>query len=307
MPDIVCVFGGDHIYRMDISQMIDYHNDKKADVTIAAIPVPVEKASDFGVIEVDRDFHIIGWEEKPKKPKEMPTRPGYALCSMGNYVFDRTILINELENDAVNASSKHDFGHNVIPGMMKSGRRVYAYDFYTNEVPGVDHHEEQGYWRDVGDIDSYWEANMDLVNVTPIFNLYNSEWRTRTHSYQAPPAKFVFNQEERRGAATDSIVADGCIISGGLLHRCVLSPYVRINSYSQIEDSILMHGVNVGRHAIIKKAIIDKGVDIPPHTQIGVDHDEDRARGFTVSPGGVTVVSKNAVIAPSPKLAEMKK
>ncbi|MEB3287974.1 MAG: glucose-1-phosphate adenylyltransferase [Vampirovibrionales bacterium] len=299
MPDIVCVFGGDHIYRMDVSQMVATHREKNADVTIAAIPVPVERAREFGVIEVDEDFRIIAWQEKPKNPKEMPGRPGFSLCSMGNYIFQREALIEETERDAADTSSKHDFGHNVIPHMIKSGRAVYAYDFYTNEIPGVTSEEEQGYWRDVGDIDSYWEAHMDLVNVSPVFNLYNGEWPIRTHSYQAPPAKFVFDEDQRRGTATDSLVSDGCIISGGRLHRCVLSPHVRINSFSHIEDSILMHGVNVGRYAVIKKAIIDKGVEIPPNTQIGVDTEEDKARGFTVSPGGVTVVAKGTVLSTS--------
>lgn len=298
-PDLVCVFGGDHIYRMDVSQMIEFHQDNQAELTIAAIPVPVQRATELGVIQVDEQFRIIGWEEKPAKPKEIPNRPGWALASMGNYVFDANVLVDELTQDAKDTQSRHDFGHNIIPAMLKSGRRVFAYDFYTNQIPGVSSHEEQAYWRDVGDIDSYWEANMDLVDVAPVFNLYNEDWRIRTHSYQAPPSKFVFDLDERRGVATDSIVADGCIISGGKLHRCVLSPYCRINSFSNVEESILMHGVHIGRHAEIRKAIIDKGVEIPAHARIGIDPQEDRARGFYVSPGGVTVVAKGTVIVPT--------
>ncbi len=296
MPDIVCVFGGDHIYKMDVTQMITYHREKKADLTIAAIPVPVEKASAFGVIEVNSEYEVVGWEEKPANPKEMPDKPGWALASMGNYVFYRDILIQELERDAADPKSQHDFGHNVIKAML--GRhRVFVYDFHTNIVPGTSE-AERGYWRDVGDIDSYWEANMDLVDVQPTFNMYHKQWPIRTFSYQAPPSKYVHDQEDRRGTAVNSIVSDGCIISGGMLKRCVLSPYCRINSFSTIEDTIIMNSVNVGRHALIRKAIIDKNVDIPPNTRIGYDRYEDEERGFYVSPGGVTVVPKGAVIKP---------
>ncbi len=301
MPDLVCVFGGDHIYRMDVGQMIDYHKRQSADLTIAAIPVPVKDASEFGVIEVDSMFRVTGWQEKPENPKEIPGRPGWALASMGNYVFNRDVLVEELVEDAAKEDSAHDFGKNVILNMIEKGRRVFVYDFATNTVPGQNE-EERGYWRDVGTIDAYWEANMDLVEIKPVFNLYNKGWPLKTYSYQAPPAKYVFNDEERRGFATDSIVSDGCIISGGRLVRCVLSPYCRVNSFSLVEESILMHGVNVGRHAKIRRAIIDKGVDIPPHTRIGYNKEEDEARGFYVSEGGITVVPKGAVI-PATKTA----
>lgn len=298
-PSVVCVFGGDHIYKMDVSQMMDYHEDQEADLTIAAIPVPLDQASEFGIIEVDENYRVTGWQEKPKNAKPMPDRPGYALASMGNYIFNREILVNELIEDAANPNSQHDFGKNVIASMIDKGRRVFVYDFATNVVPGQTD-KEQGYWRDVGTIDAYWEANMDLVAIEPIFNLYHREWPIKTYSYQAPPAKYIFNDEERRGFATDSIVSDGCIISGARLFRCVLSPYCRINSFAHVEDSILMHNVQVGRYAQIRRAIIDKHVEIPAHTRIGYDRAEDEARGFYVSEGGITVVPKGTVLAENP-------
>lgn len=293
-PDYIAVFGGDHIYKMDIRQMLHYHQEQDADLTIAAIPVPVSQAHEFGIIEIDPNYRVIGWQEKPRQPKEIPGQPGWALASMGNYLFNRDVMIEGLERDAQQEASHHDFGKDVIAAMYPN-HRVYVYDFLQNTLPGMKP-EERGYWRDVGTIDAYWESNMDLVTVSPVFNLYNPDWPIRTFSYQAPPSKFVFDDDERRGFATDSLVSDGCIISGGHLSRCVLSPYVRINSFSRVEDSILMHGVNVGRHAKIRKAIIDKGVEIPAGTRIGYDAEEDRARGFYVSPTGITVIPKGAKI-----------
>lgn len=294
-PDYVCVFGGDHIYKMDISQMTAYHVMNKAELTIAAIPVPVQRAREYGVLAVDESYKIIGWDEKPENPREIPGQPGWALASLGNYVFNKGVLIEELHKDAANKNSKHDFGHSIIPQMLAENRVVYAYDFHSNTYPGLTD-KERGYWRDVGDIDSYWEAHMDLVDVSPVFNLYNRGWPIRTFSYQAPPSKYVFDQDDRRGTATDSIVADGCIISGGRLHRCVFSPYVRINSFSVVVESILMHGVNVGRHAQLNRTLIDKGVEIPAHARIGFNREEDIAKGYYVSPGGVTVVAKGTII-----------
>jgi glucose-1-phosphate adenylyltransferase len=306
MPSLVAVFGGDHIYKMDVSQMVDYHKMQSADLSIAAIPVPISQASEFGIIEVDSMFRVTGWQEKPKtNVKEIPGRPGWALASMGNYIFNREVLIEELLLDAANENSAHDFGKNVIADMMNKGRRIFVYDFASNTVAGQSK-IEQGYWRDVGTIDAYWEANMDLVDTSPVFNLYNREWPVKTFSYQAPPAKYVFDQEERRGFATDSIVSDGCIISGGRLVRCVLSPFCRVNSYSLVEESILMHGVHVGRHAKIRRAIIDKGVEIPAHSRIGYNREEDELRGFYVSEGGVTVVPKGAIISPHPEPVEVR-
>lgn len=293
-PTHVAVFGGDHIYKMDIRQMRAYHDLNDADLTISAIPVPVESASELGIIEIDENYRVIGWQEKPKQPKEIPGRPGWCLASMGNYIFDSKVLIDELQTDAMSDVSHHDFGKDIITSMYQR-RAVYVYDFATNVHKGQGA-QEKGYWKDVGTIDAYWEAHMDLVSVSPVFNLYNSKWHLRTYSYQAAPAKFVFDEGERRGFATDSMVSDGCIISGGHLDSCILSPYVRVNSFSKIEESILLHGVNVGRHAKIKKAIIDKGVEIPPYTEIGYDHEFDRARGFYVSEGGVTVVAKGTKI-----------
>jgi glucose-1-phosphate adenylyltransferase len=293
MPEWVCVFGGDHVYKMDINQMLQCHKDVGADLSIAAIPCPLEKASAFGVLEVDASGRVISWLEKPPHPKPMPGRPDMALVSMGNYIFNRSVLLEELTEDAALPDSHHDFGKDIIKSMI-TRRNVFAYDFNQNVVPGetdLDH----AYWRDVGDIDQYWESHMDLVSVTPIFNLYNRDWPIRTYSYQAAPSKFVFDSDDRRGIATDSIAADGCIISGGRIHRSVLSPFCRINSFSAIEESILLHGVNVGRHARIRRAIIDKGVEIPPGLHIGYDRAEDEARGLSVSPHGVTVVPKGTV------------
>lgn len=293
-PEFVAVFGGDHIYKMDVRQMLSFHQEKRAELTIAALPVPVDQAGEFGIIEIDSNYRVIGWQEKPKDPREIPGQPGWALASMGNYIFNREVMLEELIDDAENENSAHDFGKDIIASMYKR-RNVFVYDFNQNTHPGM-RPEEAGYWRDVGNIDAYWESSLDLVTVSPVFNLYNPGWPIRTFSYQAAPAKFVFADDDRRGVATDSLVSDGCIISGGQIDRCVLSPYVRINSFSKIEESILMHGVNVGRYVQIRKAIIEKGVDIPPYTRIGYDREEDRARGFYVSPGGVTVVAKGTEI-----------
>jgi glucose-1-phosphate adenylyltransferase len=295
MPNLVCVFGGDHIYKMDVSQMIEYHRKQSADLTIAAIPVLASQASELGIAQVDSMYRLTGWQEKPARPAEMPDRPGYALASMGNYIFNRDVLLEELMEDATRPDSQHDFGKNVIPAMLKKGRRIFIYDFSLNMVPGQTE-AERGYWRDVGTIDAYWEANMDLVHISPTFNLYHREWPLKTFFYHLPPSKYVFDDAERRGFATDSLVSDGCIISGGRLIRCVLSPSCRVNSFSLVEESILMHGVNVGRHAKIRRAIIDKNIEIPAHTRIGYDRDEDVARGFHVSEGGITVVPKGVVL-----------
>ncbi len=294
-PDYVCVFGGDHVYKMDVRQMLNYHIKKGAELTVSAIPKAVGEASSFGIIEVDRKWRINGFEEKPKNPKPIPGRPNMALASMGNYIFNTGVLLEEVTADAKKKDSRHDFGKDIIPSIRKK-RRLFAYDFASNKIPGMTF-AEKGYWMDVGSLDAYWQASMDLVAVSPVFNLYNSEWPIRTYYPTCPPAKFVFADKERDrvGIATDSIVSEGCIISGGQINRSILSPQVRINSYSYVTESILMEGVNVGRHAKIKRAIIDKFVDIPQGMEIGYNGKEDKKR-FYVTESGIVVVPKEAVL-----------
>ena len=295
-PDYVCVFGGDHIYKMDVSQMLDYHKATNSDLTISAIPVPIEEASEFGIIEVDKDWKLINFVEKPQTPpKPLPNNPNMCLASMGNYIFDKETLLNSLFDDAENETSNHDFGKNIIPNLLKEGKNIYIYNFNENHFPGMSN-SEKGYWRDVGCIDAYWQANMDLLDYSPELNLYSKEWPLRTFNYNFPPAKFIWQEGDRIGKATNSMVSEGCIISGGSLSRCVLAPKVRINSFSQVTDSILMENVSIGRHSEINKAIIDKNVIIPADTKIGFDKKADEERGFYVSPGGITVVPKGAIL-----------
>jgi glucose-1-phosphate adenylyltransferase len=290
-PEYVFVFGADHIYRMDTRQMLDFHADQRADCTVAAIPVPIEEAGGFGCITVDGNGRMIDFQEKPQNPVPMPGSTTHVLASMGNYLFTTESLVQEIVRDA-GSESAHDFGRSIMTEMYKRAK-VCVYDLAQNKVPGQGPNEA-GYWRDVGDLDTYYDANMDLVSVDPRFSLYNSKWPVFTApNHQSAPAKFIFNDlaDKRIGSATDSLVSEGCIISGGHVHRCVLSPNVRVNSYSEVTDSILFEGVNVGRHARIRKTIIDKNVDIPPGTTIGFDPDEDRKR-FFVSPAGTVVVPK---------------
>jgi glucose-1-phosphate adenylyltransferase len=291
-PEYVCVFGGDHIYQMDINQMLDFHINKKAEVTIAAVPVPASESRQFGVIEVDDHWRVTGFEEKPAKGKAIPHHPEMILASMGNYIFNRKILTTVLEEDAILQDSAHDFGKTILT-KLHLHHPVYAYNFLTNEIPGGEE-KERGYWRDVGTIDSYYQANMDLIAVDPIFNLYNYRWPLRTVHYDYPAAKFVFADFDtnRAGVATDSMISEGCIVSGGRVDRSILSPRVMIHSYSSVQDSILMHGVDVGRYAKINRTIVDKGVKIPAGCKIGYDEEEDRARGFHISDQGVVVVPK---------------
>ena len=295
-PNYVCVFGGDHIYKMDVSQMLAYHKEKQAALTIAAIPIPIEEASEFGIMEVDDNWRLTSFIEKPKtKPKSIPGHPELCLASMGNYIFGRDVLVDALERDAKIEDSNHDFGKNVIPMLLNEGKPVYVYNFKDNAFSGMTD-AERGYWKDVGSIDAYWQANMDLLDSCPELNLYAKEWPLRTFNYNYPPAKFIWQEGDRVGMATNSMVSEGCIVSGGSLSRCILSPKVRINSYSQVSDSILMENVNVGRHCEIRNAIIDKNVEIPPHTKIGFDREVDTQRGFFVSPNGITVVPKGAIL-----------
>ena len=292
----VCVFGGDHVYKMDVRQMLDYHYKKDADITISAIPVDINLAGEYGVIEVDDDWRLTGFIEKPKeKPKSMPNDPTKCLVSMGNYIFKAKSLVEELKEDALDINSDHDFGKNVIPNMLNRGRKVYVYDFSSNKFPGMTP-SERGYWRDVGNIDSYFQANMDLLAYDPELNLYSNEWPLRTFNYNFPPAKFIWDEDKRLGVAKNSLVSEGCIISGGSLSNCVLSPKVHINSYCHISHSILLENVSIGRYSKINRAIIDKNVEIPPHTEIDINKEDDLKRGFYVSGGGITVVPKDAII-----------
>ncbi len=293
-PEYVCVFGGDHIYKMDVNQMLQEHINNDADLTIATIPVPMAEAQHFGVVEIDADYRVTGFVEKPKEGvKTIPDRPDMILASMGNYIFKANLLIDVLQRNALR-NAGIDFGKEIIPEMYPR-MKVYAYDFGTNYIPGEDAHN-QGYWRDVGTIDSYFSAALDLVSVTPQFNLYNQMWPIVSAPLHQPPAKFVFadSRSARIGIATDSLVSDGSIISGGTINRCVLHPRVRINSYTDIDESILMDGVEVGRHSKIRRAIIDKGVKLPPGTVIGYDPEADRQR-FSVTDSGIVVVPKGQV------------
>ncbi|QDT70650.1 Glucose-1-phosphate adenylyltransferase [Planctomycetes bacterium MalM25] len=290
-PSHVVILAGDHIYKMNYAKLVQYHEQQKADLTIAALTVPKEEATAFGVMQVDGDQRVVGFEEKPAEPKTVPGDPDNCLASMGIYVFNAPLLFDELCRDATLPESAHDFGKNIIPSIIDS-RRVFAFPFRDENRGG------QAYWRDVGTIDAYYEANLELTNVAPQLNLYDDHWPIRTHQLNLPPAKTVFAADDggdegpRRGEALDSLVNHGAILSGGVARKCVIGPSARINSYSLVEESILFAGVNVGRRCRIRRAIIDKGVQIPEGTEIGYDHDADRARGFTVSPGGVTVIAK---------------
>ena len=295
-PKYVCVFGGDHVYKMDVSQMHAYHKEMNADLTISAIPVPLELASEYGIIEVDENWRLTNFIEKPTtKPKTIPGNNKMCLASMGNYIFTTDQLVSALNEDAINNNSSSDFGKNIIPQMLKENKNIFVYDFSKNEVPEM-LDSEKGYWRDVGTIDAYWSANMDLISHDPELNLYSKAWPIRTYNYNDPPAKFIWEENDRVGMATNSLVSEGCVISGGSLSKCILSPQVRINSFSNISESILMENVNVGRYCEIKKAIIDKNVDIPPYTKIGVSREDDIKRGFHVTKNGITVVPKGAVL-----------
>lgn len=293
-PGVVAVFGADHIYRMDIRQMIDAHLDADADITVSVRPFPVEEAHQFGCLEVDERMRVSRFLEKPEHPPPIPGDPSRAMVSMGNYLFNMNVLRRVLEQDHLDTSSKHDIGGNILPHWYDE-LHVMAYDFEKNVVPGSTD-AERGYWRDVGTLQSYWQASMDLVSITPAFNLYNLEWPLLTARMDYPPAKFVFADSEsnRVGVATDSLVSEGCVISGAHIDRCVLSPAVRVNSFASVGESVLFAGVDVGRRARIRRAIVDKGVRIPPGIVIGEDAEEDRARGIHVSPEGLRVVPSDA-------------
>lgn len=289
-PDYVIVFGADHIYRMDPAQMLSQHIDSGAGVTTAAIPVPLDGASQFGIIDADSNGKINQFLEKPENPPSMPGRPDMAFASMGNYVFNADVLREVVLADAADDESRHDIGGNLMP-MLTERDLAHVYDFAENDVPGQED-RERGYWRDVGTLDAYYEASMDLIATSPVFNLYNEEWPIFTWHFPWPPAKFVHDEGSRRGMAVNSIVSNGAIVSGGTVRRSILSPDVRVNSYAAVEDSVILDGVVVGRGAVVRRAIIDKNVLIPDGAQIGVDLDADRQR-FTVSDEGIVVVGKN--------------
>lgn len=286
-PDEVLILAGDHIYKMNYYSMIDVHREQNADLTVGVVGAEKHKSKHLGVVEVNDRGQVIGFQEKPSNPKTIPGSPEMIFGSMGIYVFNQSVLVAELLEDAKNHKSSHDFGKDIIPQMLKKGMKVVAYNF-RDEMQG------QQYWRDIGTIDAYYEANMELIQVNPTFNLYDQEWRIRTFQEQYPPVKTVHSGDKeagRVGLVLDSIVSEGCVVSGGRVQRSILSPNVRINSFSEVYDSILMEGVNVGRHAKIKRAIIDKDVSIPQGMVIGFNLEEDKKR-FFVSESGIVVVAK---------------
>jgi glucose-1-phosphate adenylyltransferase len=293
-PAYVVVFGADHVYRMDARQMIDQHIDSGAGVTVAALPAPREQSTSLGVIRSADGRRIDEFLEKPEDPPTIPGDPDNVLASMGNYVFTTSALLDAVKRDAFNEDSNHDLGGDVIPALVDA-REAHVYDFTTNVVPGATE-RDAGYWRDVGSIDAYHDAHMDLVSTRPVFDLYNRRWPILSTSPSLPPAKFVHGEPGRTGSAIESLVSPGCIVSGGTVRRSVLSPGVKVHSRSEVEDCVILHGVDVGRGAVLRRAIIDKGVLVPPGTTIGVDHEADRARGFHVSEGGVVVLGKEQVV-----------
>jgi len=288
-PHYVAIFGADHIYRMNIRDMLDYHMDKRAQATVAAIPVARDQAAEFGVIETALDGSIIGFHEKRSDAPVIPGDPGRVYASMGNYIFSTNLLLRELDADAQNPGSTHDFGRDILPSLV--GRAaMFAYDFQTNHIPG-DPPTQEAYWRDVGTLDAYYDASMDLRAVSPALNLYNRQWPLRTAGYQDPPAKFIFDEQGRRGQAIDSIVSGGTILSGGMVRCSILGRGVRVHSGAVVEDSVIFDNCDIGRRARVRRAILDKNVRVAEDDEIGFDLDRDRERrGCTVTESGIVVL-----------------
>ena len=298
-PDMVVVAGADHVYRMDPGPMIDQHLAWGSGATIAALPVPRMDATNFGVVQTAPDGRRIeAFVEKPADPPGRPGQPDKALVSMGSYVFDSDLLVEVLRKDAADDSSRHSMGGDIIPMLVREGT-AHVYDFLQNKVPGAQAWE-QGYWREVGTLDSYFEAHMDLCAVEPTFNLYNDRWPILTHVPAQPPAKFVHDDGDRVGHAINSVISNGVIVSGGLVRDSVLSPGARVDSWARVERSVILHNSRVRRHAVVENAILDKNVVIAEGAIVGVDKERDRARGLPVSDGGITVVGKGQVVTPLP-------
>jgi glucose-1-phosphate adenylyltransferase len=288
-PKYVIVLAGDHIYKMNYRRMLDYHCERNADLTVGALSASIEEAKQFGIMQVDENNRIIGFQEKPDNPRTVPGNPDVCLASMGIYVFTARFLFEQLCQDATNRQSSHDFGHDLIPAIIDT-HQVFAFPFRD------ENRKQDAYWRDVGTLDAYYEANMDLVAVDPLLNMYDMRWPIRSYYPNYPPPKFVFSgkgDEDRRGRALDSVVCQGSIVSGGLVEHSILGCNVRVNSYAHVEDSILFEGVDIGRRARVRRSIIDKGVRIPPGVEIGFDADLDRSRGFTVTDRGVVVIANS--------------
>ncbi|PIU41121.1 MAG: glucose-1-phosphate adenylyltransferase [Candidatus Omnitrophica bacterium CG07_land_8_20_14_0_80_42_15] len=292
-PDFILILAGDHIYKMDYMKMLEFHISKGADATVGIIEVEKEKSPNLGVAELGADGRIKAFAEKPQHPITIPGNPDHIYASMGIYVFSRKVLEAELKEDSGRENSSHDFSKDIIPSMLNKRLKIYPFNLKNGDKSGT------CYWRDIGNLDAYYEANMDLIRVTPVFNMYDKDWSIRTYQEHFPPAKTVFSQSQeeggRRGMALDSIVSSGCIISGGLVQRSVLSPNVRVNSFAEVYDSVIMEGVNIGRYAKIKGAIIDKDVNIPQETVIGFDPEEDKKK-YVISDKGIVIIPKGTVI-----------
>ncbi|MDR3611320.1 MAG: glucose-1-phosphate adenylyltransferase [Ignavibacteriaceae bacterium] len=285
----VLLLSGDHIYKMDYLKMLQYHNDVKADLSISCIDVPRSEAHRFGIVVVDEKYNIKSFIEKPANPPEIPDKPGYSFVNMGIYVFNAGTLRDVFQEMDSKKIRSHDFGKDVIPYMVSTGRNVMAYKFHDENK------KTKPYWKDIGTIDSYYDASMDLISVSPEFNLYDSNWPLRTYQYQFPPAKTVSHEEERVGRTLNSLICDGCIISGGLVERSLLGPNVKVNSFSYVSDSIIMNNCNIGRHARIRRAILDKNVNVPEGYEIGFDLEGDKKK-YTITESGIIVIPKNMVL-----------